>query len=349
MLGTSCFMKSAVDGFLHCVGVKGQGLMTVSRLQTTTTAAAKRLVVAHAKRNRNIFQDPTASSIDEDFSSLYRSFNDDDDDDPSSYGTPVLADEVDPSLPSTSASKRKTVRRPSPKVTSAEFIKSSVELGQCPAPLYPEFAVIGRSNVGKSSLINMLTGRNALAMVSKTPGKTKCINHFFINKSWYGFIELDGCAPARPDSHSRYALRASLVRSFARYLVDLPGIGYARTSRENIEMWNKFTREFFLHRETLVNVFLLVDSSIEPMEIDVESAKWFGESEIPFTIVYTKMDKKKKKGAGSEENIAAFEERLLEWFDELPRSVRTSSREGVGKGKLLGLISEMRGEWMMDR
>jgi GTP-binding protein EngB required for normal cell division len=140
-----------------------------------------------------------------------------------------------------------------------------------------------------------------------------------------------------------------LARSPGWYLVDLPGIGYARTSRENIEMWNKFTREFFLHRETLVNVFLLVDASIEPMEIDVESAKWFGESEIPFTVVYTKLDKKKKKGTGSEENIAAFEERLLEWFEELPRSVRTSSREGIGKGSLLGLISEMRGEWMMDR
>ena len=273
-------------------------------------------MTTRARRNRNIFQDPTASSTSEDFSTLYRSFNDEDDeDDPDSYGTPVLEDEVDPSLALTS--KKKAVRRPSPKVTSAEFIKSSVSLDQCPAPLYPEFAVIGRSNVGKSSLINMLTGRNALAMVSKTPGKTKCINHFFVNKSWY--------------------------------LVDLPGIGYARTSRENIEMWNKFTREFFLHRETLVNVFLLVDSSIEPMDIDVESAKWFGESEIPFTVVYTKLDKKKKKGAGSEENIAAFEERLLEWFEELPRSVRTSSREGIGKGSLLGLIAEMRGLWMMER
>mmetsp|Transcript_6205 Transcript_6205/g.17172 ORF Transcript_6205/g.17172 Transcript_6205/m.17172 type:complete len:291 (-) Transcript_6205:1293-2165(-) len=269
-------------------------------------------LTTRARRNRNIFQDPTSSSTGEDFSSLYRSFNDEEDDDnPASYGTPVLADEVDPTLPT--PSKKKTARRPSPKVTSAEFIKSSVTLDQCPAPLYPEFAVIGRSNVGKSSLINMLTGRNSLAMVSKTPGKTKCINHFLINKSWY--------------------------------LVDLPGIGYARTSKENIAMWNKFTREFFLHRDTLVNVFLLVDASIEPMDIDVESAKWFGESEIPFTVVYTKLDKKKKKGSGSDENIAAFEERLLEWFEELPRSVQTSSREGLGKGNLLGLISEMRGDW----
>ncbi len=269
-------------------------------------------LATRARRNRNIFQDPTSSSTDEDFSSLYRSFNDEgDDENPASYGTPVLADEIDPKLPT--MSKKKTVRRPSPKVTSAEFIKSSVTLDQCPAPLYPEFAVIGRSNVGKSSLINMLTGRNALAMVSKTPGKTKCINHFLINKSWY--------------------------------LVDLPGIGYARTSKENIAMWNKFTREFFLHRDTLVNVFLLVDASIEPMDIDVESAKWFGESEIPFTVVYTKLDKKKKKGSGSDVNIAAFEERLLEWFEELPRTVQTSSREGLGKGSLLGLISEMRGDW----
>jgi GTP-binding protein len=272
--------------------------------------------IAFARRNKNIFRDPTEPSSDaNELRSLYRSFNDDDEDDTSAYGTPVLTEDEGDSLDS--KGKKKTPRRPSPKVTSADFIKSSVSLDQCPAPLYPEFAVIGRSNVGKSSLINMLTGRNALAMVSKTPGKTKCINHFFINKSWY--------------------------------LVDLPGIGYARTSRENIEMWNKFTREFFLYRETLVNVFLLVDASIEPMEIDIESAKWFGESEIPFTVVYTKLDKKKKKGGASEENIAAFEERLLEWFEELPRRVRTSSKEGLGKGALLGLISEMRGEWMTDR
>jgi GTP-binding protein len=273
-------------------------------------------LAACARRNRNIFQDPTSSATDEDFSSLYRSFNDEgDDDNPASYGTPVLPDERADEIDHTA--RKKTIRRPSPKVTSAEFIKSSVALDQCPAPLYPEFAVIGRSNVGKSSLINLLTGRNALAMVSKTPGKTKCINHFLINKCWY--------------------------------LVDLPGVGYARRSREDIAMWNKFTREFFLHRDTLVNVFLLVDASIEPMDIDVESAKWFGESEIPFTVVYTKLDKKKKKGSGSDDNIAAFEERLLEFFEELPRSVQTSSREGLGKGSLLGLISEMRGEWMNER
>jgi len=311
-----------------CLGAPSWASQTWSLGARARPHAALPTYIAHARRNRNIFQDPTASSTGDEYTSLYRSFNDDDgDEDLSSYGTPVLAEEVDPtasasssasaSTSSSTATKKKAIRRPSPKVTSAEFIKSSVALDQCPAPLHPEFAVIGRSNVGKSSLINMLTGRNALAMVSKTPGKTKCINHFFINKSWY--------------------------------LVDLPGIGYARTSRENIEMWNKFTREFFLHRETLVNVFLLVDASIEPMEIDIESAKWFGESEIPFTVVYTKLDKKKKKGTSSEENIAAFEERLLEWFEELPRTVRTSSREGRGKGAMLGLISEMRGEWMMDR
>lgn len=244
---------------------------------------------------------------------LYSSsqFNDDDDDDDggtSSYGTPIQQEEED------SRGKRKrsptTVRQKNAKVTSAEFIKSSVSVEACPPPIYPEFAVIGRSNVGKSSLINLITGRNSLAMVSKTPGKTKCINHFFISKSWY--------------------------------LVDLPGYSYAKTSRENIMAWNTFTREYFSTRETLVNVFLLVDATIPPMDIDINCASWFGESEMPFTIVYTKLDKRKKGCPPPEENIAAFEQRLLEHFEELPRCIRTSSKAGLGKNDLLNYIAEMR-------
>lgn len=226
----------------------------------------------------------------------------------SSYGAPVEQEEKD------SHGKQKSSIRPkNARVTSAEFIKSSVSVQSCPPPIYPEFAVIGRSNVGKSSLINLLTGRNSLAMVSKTPGKTKCINHFFISKSWY--------------------------------LVDLPGYSYAKTSRENIVAWNKFTRDYFANRETLVNVFLLVDASIPPMEIDINCAAWFGESEIPFTIVYTKLDKKKKDCPPSEENIAAFEEKLLEHFEELPRSIKTSSKAGLGKNDLLNFIAKMRAEF----
>jgi GTP-binding protein len=201
------------------------------------------------------------------------------------------------------------------KVQSADFIKSSVRVDDCPPAVYPEFAVIGRSNVGKSSLINMLTGRNSLAMVSKTPGKTKCINHFLINKSWY--------------------------------LVDLPGYGYARTSKANVMGWNKFTREYFGERETLVTVLLLVDASIPPMELDLACACWFAESEIPYSIVYTKLDKKKKGCPPSDENIAEFERRLSEKWDSsmLPPTIRTSSKNGKGKAELLNHIAQLRALW----
>jgi GTP-binding protein len=196
------------------------------------------------------------------------------------------------------------------KVKSAEFIKSSVTTEQCPAAIYPEFAVIGRSNVGKSSLINLLTGRNSLAMVSKTPGKTKCINHFLINNAWY--------------------------------LVDLPGYGYARTSKDNVLGWNKFTREYFLERETLVSVLLLIDASIPPMPIDLACANWLGEAEVPYTLVYTKVDKRKKGVPDAVENIVAFEEKLQEKWDDLPSAVATSSRSGAGRNELLSHIARLR-------
>ncbi|KAL6777565.1 ENGB1 [Auxenochlorella protothecoides x Auxenochlorella symbiontica] len=134
------------------------------------------------------------------------------------------------------------------RVKSATFVKSSVTVDQCPHATHPEFAVIGRSNVGKSSLINMLTKRTSLAMVSKTPGKTRCINHFLINNSWY--------------------------------LVDLPGYGYAKTSKANVKLWNDFTREYFVNRETLVAVLLLVDASIPPRDLDVEAAAWFASADV---------------------------------------------------------------------
>ncbi len=196
------------------------------------------------------------------------------------------------------------------RVKTAEFIKSSVTVEQCPPPRLPEFAVIGRSNVGKSSLINLLTGRNSLAMVSKTPGKTRCINHFLINNAWY--------------------------------LVDLPGYGYAKTSKENVMGWNKFTREYFTERETLVNVFLLIDASIPPMELDLACANWLGEAEVPYTLVFTKVDKRKKGVPGAEDNIAQFEARLGETWEELPSAVATSSRSGAGKNELLTHIARMR-------
>lgn len=197
------------------------------------------------------------------------------------------------------------------RVHTATFVKSSVSVKDCPPAVFPEFAVIGRSNVGKSSLINLLTGRSSLALVSKTPGKTRCINHFLINRSWY--------------------------------LVDLPGYGYAKTSKQNIMGWNKFTREYFLERETLVTVLLLIDASIPPMELDLACANWLAEAKVPYTLVYTKVDKRKKGVPPASENIEAFENRLSEAWDTLPTAVATSSRSGMGKSELLAHIARLRG------
>ncbi|KAI7841072.1 hypothetical protein COHA_005300 [Chlorella ohadii] len=196
------------------------------------------------------------------------------------------------------------------RVKTAEFIKSSVNVEQCPPPRFPEFAVIGRSNVGKSSLINMLTGRSSLAMVSKTPGKTRCINHFLINGSWY--------------------------------LVDLPGYGYARTSKGNVLEWNRFTREYFAERETLVTVLLLVDASIPPMPLDISCAAWFAEAEVPFTVVFTKLDKRKKGTPPAEENIAAFEAAVADACGYMPPSILTSSKSGQGRNELLAHVAQLR-------
>ena len=240
-------------------------------------------------------------------------FNEDEDED---FNQSSVHDE-DNSLDPSDTSKELICKELPParnvKVKTADFLKSSVNHKDCPPPVYPEFAIIGRSNVGKSSLINMLTGRNALAMVSKTPGKTVCINHFLINKSWY--------------------------------LVDLPGYGYARRSKENIAGWNKFTREYFLERENLTAVLLLVDASIPPLELDLECASWLNDAEVPFIVVYTKLDKKKKGMPPAEENIAAFENYLMERHDALPPSIATSSRTGKGKTELLTLIAQLRSSY----
>lgn len=198
------------------------------------------------------------------------------------------------------------------RIKSAEFIKSSVTVESCPKAGYLEIAVIGRSNVGKSSLINLITGRSSLAMVSKTPGKTRCINHFLINNAWY--------------------------------LVDLPGYGYARASKEKVVSWNAFTREYFLDRETLAMVLLLIDASIPPLDLDLACAQWFVDSKVPFTLVFTKVDKKKKKVTGVVDNVAAFEEALAERIggDMLPPSIMTSSRSGAGKAPLLRYLAQIR-------
>lgn len=196
------------------------------------------------------------------------------------------------------------------KIVEAEYVKSSSSVKQCPQEKGAEFAVVGRSNVGKSSLINMLTGRRSLALVSKTPGKTRLINHFLINKTWY--------------------------------LVDLPGYGYARTSKEKRVEWNKFTKAYFLRRGTLANVLLLIDASVPPQQVDIDCANWLGEAEIPFSIVFTKTDKKKKKCPPVAQNIEVFKEKLLEEWEYLPATFATSSRTGAGKLELLQYIARLR-------
>lgn len=199
------------------------------------------------------------------------------------------------------------------RVQSAEFVKSSVKLSQCPPPTLPEIAVIGRSNVGKSSLINTITNRKQLALVSKTPGKTVCINHFIINKDWY--------------------------------LVDLPGYGFAKRSKTERFEWLDFTKDYFLHRETLANVLLLVDCSIPPQQIDIDCADWMGEHKVPLSIVFTKCDKRKKKAPTHSENITLFRDMMRESWENLPPMLITSSVKGTGKQELLSHLGRVRQYW----
>ncbi|PRW58204.1 GTP-binding protein [Chlorella sorokiniana] len=324
----------------HCSGAKG--------LQPASTAAAaasllppplqdgsarqqRRAAAAAAGKRGNVFLDDTpqrgskrqpgrGGSSDEPYSAakLFDSsrFNYDSDEEEEEEEQQQAGSATDTATPAAAAAAVEQVVEvalPPPRgvrVKTAEFIKSSVNVEQCPPPRFPEFAVIGRSNVGKSSLINMLTGRSSLAMVSKTPGKTRCINHFLINGSWY--------------------------------LVDLPGYGYARTSKGNVLEWNRFTREYFAERETLVTVLLLIDASIPPMPLDISCAAWFAEAEIPFTVVFTKLDKRKKGSPPAEENIAAFEAAVADACGYVPPTLLTSSRSGQGRNELLAHVAQLR-------
>ncbi|MEW5299649.1 MAG: hypothetical protein WDW38_004298 [Sanguina aurantia] len=173
-----------------------------------------------------------------------------------------------------------------------------------------EFAVIGRSNVGKSSLINLLTSSKNLALVSKEPGKTKCINHFIINNQWY--------------------------------LVDLPGYGYARLGREQRTTFEDFTREYFTERKNLAMVFLLVDGSIPPQRVDLDYVNWLTDTKVPFSIIFTKVDKRKKKCPGQVENVTEFKREVLKSLDFLPPTLLTSSMDGRGRVAVLGFMSSLR-------
>ena len=192
-------------------------------------------------------------------------------------------------------------------IKSAEFIISSPAVNKCPAEQLPEYAFIGRSNVGKSSLINMLTSNRKLAMTSSKPGKTLLINHFLINKQWF--------------------------------LVDLPGYGYARIGKSGRERLEKMIRDYILHRENLTNLFVLIDSRLEPQQIDLDFLVFLGENGIPFSIVFTKTDKLSKSKLA--QNIKTYHEKLFEQWEELPPLFVSSAETGLGREELLGYIEEI--------
>lgn len=194
------------------------------------------------------------------------------------------------------------------KINTAEFIISNSDVSKCPNEPLPEYAFIGRSNVGKSSLINMLTGRNSLAKTSGRPGKTQLINHFKINENWY--------------------------------LVDLPGYGYARVSKSTKETFQKFITDYFERREQLVCAFVLIDIRLEAQKIDLEFITYLGETQVPFCIVFTKADKISRGKV--DQHIAAYRKALLanNW-EEMPQHFVTSSTEGTGRDPLLNYIEEV--------
>jgi GTP-binding protein len=191
-------------------------------------------------------------------------------------------------------------------ITSAIFHCSAPDLAACPDESLPEFAFIGRSNVGKSSLLNMLAGKNGLARTSPTPGFTKLINFFTMNKRWR--------------------------------LVDLPGYGYAQVARKDKSQFNRAVNNYLKNRPNLCCVFALVDSGLEPQEMDVEFIEWLTRNSIPFVIVFTKTDK--TGSAKVQANMAAFMARIAEWFAQPPVTFTCSSETGHGRKELLGVIGE---------
>lgn len=192
-------------------------------------------------------------------------------------------------------------------IKKAQFSTSSPTVSKCPNDTKPEYAFIGRSNVGKSSLINMLCRNKKLAKTSATPGKTLLINHFIINKEWY--------------------------------LVDLPGYGYAKRSKTEIAKLDQMIRGYILQRQQLVNVFVLVDVRLEPQNIDIEFINWLGQSSIPFTIVFTKADKLPVTRVQS--NVAAYKRKLSETWEEMPPMFITSSEKRDGRDELLDYIDSI--------
>ncbi|MEY3968605.1 MAG: hypothetical protein RL137_1511 [Bacteroidota bacterium] len=192
-------------------------------------------------------------------------------------------------------------------IKSAEFTISNTEVSKCPLDGKPEFAFIGRSNVGKSSLINMLTSKKGLAKTSGTPGKTQLINHFLINEHWY--------------------------------LVDLPGYGYAKVSRTQRSSFERFIADYLTKRETLYNIFVLLDARLEPQKIDLEFMNWCGEKGLPFSMVFTKIDK--LSSTALQKNLAKYKKEMLKVWAELPPVFTTSAQSGFGKEPLLNYIEQI--------
>jgi len=192
-------------------------------------------------------------------------------------------------------------------IKSAQFVISNTDIKLCPKDGKPEYAFIGRSNVGKSSLINMVTERNKLAKTSGRPGKTQLINHFIINDEWY--------------------------------LVDLPGYGYAKASKTSRAKWEKFISEYLTKREELLNVFVLLDCRLEPQQIDLEFMNWCGEKAIPFSMVFTKIDK--VSSTVLQKNLAKYKKEMLKYWDELPPVFTTSAESKFGREKILNYIERI--------
>lgn len=204
-------------------------------------------------------------------------------------------------------------------IKSASFVISNSDYRKCPSDGLPEYAFIGRSNVGKSSLINMITNVKGLAKTSSRPGKTQLINHFLI------------VSETESSNHKS--------KSTSWYLVDLPGYGYAQTSKQSRHHWQKMTEQYMLHRETLTNVYVLIDSRIEPRPIDLEFINFLGVHGIPLSIVFTKTDGEKQREVN--DNINRFKSRMLEQWEELPDMLRTSSATGYGRNELLTHIEQI--------
>lgn len=192
-------------------------------------------------------------------------------------------------------------------IKSAQFLISNIDVEKCPVEKFPEYAFIGRSNVGKSSLINMLTGKKGLAMTSSKPGKTQLINHFIINDDWF--------------------------------LVDLPGYGYAQRGKDGRDNIRRIIEDYILERDQLTNLFVLLDCRLEPQKIDLEFMEWLGENGVPFSIIFTKID---KLGSGIlKQNINSYMKSLQENWDELPPIFLSSSEKRLGRDEILEYIESI--------